>query len=164
MKFIPFKKISFDSNAISGALHLLKTGSIGYGNTVIEFENELAKYTGAKYVVAMDSCTSAIGLALEYYRYKHFGYPSMNCVSSLVGIPSMTFATVASECIHKNINFYFTDNTEWVGSDYKLVGTNIWDSAHDVRKDQLLEKSRFGCICYSLYPTKLIGCPDGGVS
>lgn len=62
---IPFKKINL-VKAYKDLKPLFKSGLIGLGNIVFEFEKELAHYAGSKYVVTLDSCTSAIFLSLKY--------------------------------------------------------------------------------------------------
>ena len=64
----PFKKLNLDKNEINAVTKLIKSGMIGLGSTVFEFEELFAKYLGAKYVVATDSCTSAIFLSLKWRK------------------------------------------------------------------------------------------------
>ena len=83
MDKIPFKRI-YLGNAYEEIKPLFETGFIGLGNKVYSFEKELAKFVGSKYVVATDSCTSALFLSLKY-QGKNGG---------VVSIPSMTKSTV----------------------------------------------------------------------
>ena len=64
MEKIPFKRINLGS-AYEGVKPLFESGFIGLGEKVFEFERELAKYVGAKYCLATDSCTSALFLCLK---------------------------------------------------------------------------------------------------
>ena len=74
---IPFKKLNIDDKVIKAVVNTLRSGRIGLGNEVFEFEKMLAKYVGAKHVIATDSCTSAIFLSLKYSKAKVVGVPSM---------------------------------------------------------------------------------------
>lgn len=146
---VPFKKINL-GNALEEIKPLIESGMIGLGNKVFEFEQELAKYVGAKHVIAVDSCTSALFLSLKWDK------------GGVVGIPSMTVPLVADAVIEAGKQLYFTDHTSWVGSAYRLLGTNIWDSAHQLDKDQCVGMDNDAMVCFSFYPTKSIGSADGG--
>ncbi len=83
--------------------------------TVTSFENEIAKFYGAPYAVAVDSCTHAIELCLRYKEVKKFTitpytYPSIPGLAKKIGI-----------------------EFEWKEEDWKdyyyLGGTNIIDAA-----------------------------------
>ena len=100
---IPFKKVNL-GNALKAIKPLIETGMIGLGEKVFEFEKELANYLGCKYVVAVDSCTSALFLCLKKER------------SIKIGIPSMTVPLVADAVIEAGKQLIFTDENEWVGS------------------------------------------------
>lgn len=146
---VPFKKINL-GNALEEIRPLIESGMIGLGGKVFEFEQELAKYVGAKYVVAVDSCTSALFLCLKWEKAKK------------VGIPSMTVPLVADACIEAGKEIYFNDKVDWVGSAYLIENTNIWDSAHQLDNDQCVGMGKDTKCCFSFYPTKSIGSADGG--
>lgn len=50
-------------------------------NTVIEFENQIAKFFGASYAVAVDSCTHGIELCLRYTKEKKISVPKRTYLS-----------------------------------------------------------------------------------
>ena len=122
---------------------------IKYDPKIIEtLEEEFANYTGFEYAVAVDSCTNALKLCLEYEK------PIM------VGVPTMTFVSVANEVIHSGAKLRLLDSCR-SGYAYKLEGTNIIDSAHEVEKRVL--HSEDDKYCYSFYPTKLCPSYQGGM-
>ena len=147
---IPFKKLNLDDKVINAVVNTLRSGNIGLGNEVFEFEKMLAKYVGAKHVIATDSCTSAIFLSLKYDDVK------------VVGVPSMTVPLVPAAVVEAGKELVLTDDVGWVGSAYRLQGTNIWDSAHQLDKDQMKNTPDAQSLCFSFYPTKSIGSADGG--
>src|SRR3989344_9500183 len=148
---IPFKKINL-GQAYKDLKPLFKSGLIGLGNTVFEFEKELADYVGSKYVIALDSCTSALFLSLLYEAERGL---------TEVSIPSMTVPLVANACLEAGLKIKFNDHTDWVGSAYDIIGSNIVDSAHQLDRGQY--KFFMGKkLCFSFYPTKTIGSADGG--
>lgn len=117
---------------------------------VEKLEVAFANYTGFKYAVAVDSCTNAIRLCLEYSKPKK------------VSIPTMTYVSVANEILHCGAELELLDE-EHVGYAYQLQGTNIWDSAHEVCKDTGKTLGTYDAFCYSFYPTKLVPSYQGGM-
>jgi dTDP-4-amino-4,6-dideoxygalactose transaminase len=88
---------------------------------ILEFEKELAAYTGAPYAVMTDCCTHAIELCLRYHRVTQTAFTSFTYLS----IP-MT--------MHKLGIMYMHTEEEWIG-DYPFHGTNIWDSARRLERN-----------------------------
>lgn len=148
---IPFKKINL-GKAYEKLKPLFESGLIGLGDVVFEFEKELARYVGSKYVVAVDSCTSALFLSLKY-EVEH-GLKK-------VSIPSMTVPLVANACLEAGLHIKFNGQTDWVGSVYNIIGSNVVDSAHQLQKGQYKD-FKGKQLCFSFYPTKTIGSADGG--
>lgn len=103
-----------------------------------QFEQELCKYTGAPYCVAIDNCSNALFLAL-YYELNVTGKYKRDCttygdeIKPLVTIPRHTYPSVACEIIHAGGRVVFKDY-DFV-KDGKLKGyyflnpTNVIDSA-----------------------------------
>lgn len=74
----------------------------------------------------------------------------------------MTVPLVADAVLEAGKELYFTDKTDWVGSAYRLKGTNVIDSAHQLDKNQCKGMNNKDKVCFSFYPTKSIGSADGG--
>ena len=85
-----------------------------------EFEKELSKYTGAKYVVTVDSMSNALFLALTYE----------NINGKEITIPNRTYPSVPCEIIHAGgkVNFKKVKGKTLKGA-YQLEGSKVWDSA-----------------------------------
>ena len=62
--YLPFGRPNFSSDEIEAVVKVMQSGWIGMGAETIAFEKELAEYVGAPHVVAVNSCTSALFLAL----------------------------------------------------------------------------------------------------
>ncbi|PIR89069.1 MAG: UDP-4-amino-4,6-dideoxy-N-acetyl-beta-L-altrosamine transaminase [Candidatus Harrisonbacteria bacterium CG10_big_fil_rev_8_21_14_0_10_40_38] len=62
--FILFGKPLIGEDEINEVVNVLKSGWIGMGPKCIEFENEFAKYVGAKHAISVSSCTAALHLSL----------------------------------------------------------------------------------------------------
>lgn len=155
---IPFKKINL-GNALERIKPLIESGYIGLGNTVFEFEKALAEYVGARYVVAVDSCTSALFLSARY--------EFMTKGTFEVSVPSMTVPLALNAMLEAGMDVKLDARHEWVGKYYQIVGTSIFDSAHELRRGQFRKMKDQGApddlkLCFSFYPTKTIGSADGG--
>jgi len=84
------------------------------------FEKELAKYTGAKYAIAVDNCSNALFLALTYDGIK----------GKTITIPARTYPSVPCEILHSGgiVEFAPVEGTTLKGA-YALVGSRVIDSA-----------------------------------
>lgn len=155
---IPFKKINLGSS-LSYIKPLIESGYIGLGDTVFQMEKELAEYVGAKHVVALDSCTSALFLSLKW-EYQHHEVDE-------VSIPSMTVPLALNAALEAGMKVKLDDRTNWVGKYYDMNGSCVIDSAHELRRNQYKKLSSENPdhdlkLCFSFYPTKTIGSADGG--
>lgn len=83
-------------------------------NIITEFEEKLADFFGAPYVVALDSCTHGIELALHYNRVN-----KINC-------PKRTYLSVPFLANKLNIGLEWRDEN-W--QDYYYLTDNIIDAA-----------------------------------
>lgn len=85
-----------------------------------DFEQKLAEYTGAKYVVTVDNASNALFLALMYENVK----------DKEITIPCRTYPSVPCEIIHAGakVKFAPVDGRTIKGA-YRLEPTNVWDSA-----------------------------------
>ena len=85
-----------------------------------EFEEKLAKYTGAPYVVTVDNQSNALFLTLYYQNVK----------GKVITIPSRTYPSVPCEIIHAGgkVDFEPVNGTKIKGA-YQLKPTRTWDSA-----------------------------------
>src|ERR1700737_957945 len=63
-EFIIFGAPIIDQAEIDEVVQCLKSGWIGTGPRVAQFESEFASYKGAKHVAAVNSCTAALHLSL----------------------------------------------------------------------------------------------------
>ena len=89
-----------------------------------EFEQQLANYTGAKYVVTVDNMSNGLFLALYYENHVK------KSIKSKITIPCRTYPSVPCEIIHAGlqINWEKIKGKTLTGA-YQLKGSNVWDSA-----------------------------------
>jgi dTDP-4-amino-4,6-dideoxygalactose transaminase len=74
-----------------------------------QFEQELCKYTGSPYAIAVDNCSNALFLALYYELHvKHQQNPHAN--KPIITIPRHTYPSVPCEIIHAGGKVEYRDN------------------------------------------------------
>ena len=119
------------------------------------FEEEISKYTGAKYVVALDNMSNALFLAL-YYENK-----IKNNTSETISIPCRTYPSVPCEIIHAGlkVNFYEVNGDTLKGA-YQLIGSKVWDSALRFTSNMYLPNTHM-CLSFT-GPYKHLKLSKGG--
>ena len=83
-------------NCITDIESVLKSGYIGQGKKVEEFENELKELIGVENLLYVNSCTSAIHLALEDIERKHKLNYDTEVASTVLGCFASTSAILQS--------------------------------------------------------------------
>lgn len=130
---------------------------------VKDFEQAVSEYTGAPYVVAVDSCTNAIFLSLYWQKIK-LEFKQGDLLHVLV--PKHTYLSVPQQIIHVGFKPIFQD-IKWSGA-YNLNPFNIWDSARRFTSgmfNAVYDSSspfRHNYICTSHHWTKPLGIERGG--
>lgn len=94
--------------------------AVGVHQITANFEQALADYTGAPYVVTVDNQSNALFLALEYEKVR----------GKVITIPARTYPSVPCEIIHAGgkVNFEPVEGETLKGA-YQLKGSNVWDAA-----------------------------------
>jgi dTDP-4-amino-4,6-dideoxygalactose transaminase len=103
------------------------------------FEEELEHYTGAKYVVSVDSCTNALFLCCKYLDVKE------------VTIPSKTYLSVPQSIIHSGGKVIFDKRpatNEWKGI-YQLKPYPIYDAAKRLTSNMFIPNT-FMCLSFHI--------------
>lgn len=153
---------------------------------VRDFEIMVAEYTGAPYCVAVNSCTSAIMLAVAWHlRTKDT--VAANGVRTIsrrvtegahgpermhIEIPRRTYVSVPMSIIHAGGRPTFRDD-EWLGA-YQLKPLPVWDSARWFSGDMYNQPywssagsittwgSQHAMVCTSHHWSKTLGIQQGG--
>jgi dTDP-4-amino-4,6-dideoxygalactose transaminase len=123
----------------------------GVHRITAEFEDALARYTGAKYVIALDNQSNALFLALKYEGIE----------GRTITIPSRTYPSVPCEIIHAGglVNFYNIEGKTVKGA-YPLQGSKTWDSALRFTYNMYLPGT-FMCLSFT-GPYKHLKLSKGG--
>lgn len=134
--------------------------SIGPHQVTRDFEAALCEYTGARYAVAVNSCTMALRLALDLVYAKRG--------SIKVGIPRRTYVSVP------NVIEQAGHVVEWRDSawdrpggpmTYMLAGTDIFDCArifHRGMYSKVPAAAVGDVLCVSFHAAKTLGIEQGG--
>lgn len=105
---------------------------VGY-DKLFEFEQALANYTGAPYVVVTDCCTHALELCLRYDRVTYCEFSAFTYLS----VPML---------MHQLGIEYDLTGEHWIG-EYRLHGTRIWDSARLLRRN-MYKHNQLQCLSF----------------
>jgi dTDP-4-amino-4,6-dideoxygalactose transaminase len=117
-------------------------------NDFIElFERRLCDYTGAPYAVAVDRCTNAILLSLEYFKR----------TPAPIILPKQTYLSVPMTLINYGYNIKL-DDIRWAGY-YQIGSTNIYDCAVSFNKDMYISGQ---VQCLSFQQKKRLPIGKGG--
>lgn len=129
---------------------------------VEDFEKAVANYASAPYCVALNSCTNALFLCLEWEKLnlkKHYN-------SQYVEIPKRTYIGVAQSILNAGFEVHFREEN-WHGY-YQLEPFDIWDCAKrftfgmysDFNGEGLGSRRTF--VCTSHHWQKILGIQQGG--
>lgn len=120
-----------------------------------DFERELSKYTGAKYVVTVDNQSNALFLALYYEKN------IKKTIGDNVSIPCRTYPSVPCEIIHVGLKVKFLPvDGEKIKGAYQLVGSNVYDSALRFTSNMYIPQTHM-CVSFT-GPYKHLKLGKGG--
>ena len=128
------------------------------------FESALCEYTGAKYAVAVNSCTAALLLAVEWYGYKEINDAKANGAGMIpllkpVTIPKNTYVSVPQAIIRAGRKVFF-DDRKWKGS-YRLTPLPVFDAARMFTSGMMAFMDG-AMMCVSFAASKILGAEQGG--
>lgn len=118
-------------------------------SVVSQFEEAVAKFSGSKYAVAVNTGTSALFLSMKYCADKHG-------VKEVV-FPAKTFVSVPMAALHAGLKVKFEDY-EWSGY-YQIKPMPVFDGALRFRKNMYLG----GLHCLSFQARKILNIGEGGM-
>lgn len=116
-----------------------------------EFEEQMARFTGASYGVAVESCTAAIFLCCICMGIDNYGE---------IEIPKHTYPSVPAMIIHAGGKVRFVDDDWQTDGYYELGHTGIIDSAKRISQS-MYQKSTLTCL--SFHGKKVLPIGRGGM-
>ena len=191
-EYLPFHQPDFGEEEMRAVADVLSSGWLTTGPQVQAFEEAFAKYVGATYAVALNSCTAALHLALEAIGLQE---------GDDVLVPTMTFAATAEvvqyfkakpvlvDCEPDTLNISMANIERAVTSRTKAI-VPVHFAGHPCEMDQICQfgKSRgisviedaahalpassrgkivggIGDVtCFSFYVTKTMTTGEGGMA
>jgi dTDP-4-amino-4,6-dideoxygalactose transaminase len=110
-----------------------------------EFEQELCKYTGAKYAVTVDNMSNGLFLSLYYETHVNKSIKKKQSIT----IPNRTYPSVPCEIIHAGlkVNFKKIEGDTLTGA-YQLGYTKIWDAALSFTADMYKPRTHM-CVSFT---------------
>lgn len=187
---IPNARPSLGAEELSGIEKVFASGWLGMGSVVFEFEKALKEYLGAGYVIAVNTGTSALHIALDALGIKDKDevlVPSLTFVGSIQPIIECGARPVFCEVSPDTLNMDIEDMASRINKKTKVImpihyGGQpcamdeilaiaqkfslrvVEDAAHafgSFYKDKKI--GSFGDIaCFSFDPIKNITCGEGG--
>lgn len=118
-----------------------------------DFERELCHYTGARFAVAVNSCTAALLLAVAH----HFRDRCRDDNLNVVEIPKRTYVSVPMSIRHAGAWPMFREEL-WSG-EYQLKPLPVWDCARRFTSG-MYRSGQF--MCTSFHWSKILGIQQGG--
>ena len=115
-----------------------------------DFEKALCQYTGAKFAVALNSCTAALLLCVKWFE-------EAQTMPLVVSIPRHTYVSVPQAIINANAHVAWRDE-KWRGA-YQLKPLPVWDCARRFTSGMHVE-GQFECVSFSA--SKIMGIEQGG--
>lgn len=185
---IPLCVPAIDDDEIAAVNAVLRSGWLAHGPKGEEFEKQVASLVGTKHALAVNSCASALQLALLAHG-----------VSGEVIVPSFTFAASANAIVNAGATPVFADvdydtgNVTAAEIEKKITGKTsaimpVHFAGQTCRMDDIMKLAQernlaviedsaeclggtfkgaqagsFGTGCFSFYPTKNITTGEGGM-
>lgn len=187
---LPVSRPSIGIEELEAVKKVFDTGWLGLGSTVFEFENAIKEYLGAKNVIAVNTGTTALHIALDAFGIKDGDeviVPSLTFCASIQAITALRAKPVFCEIDPLTLNIDIEDVKRRITSKTKAimpvhycgnacdmdnlldVGKKngifiIEDAAHAFGSSYRERKiGSFGDVaCFSFDPIKNITCGEGG--
>jgi len=148
---IPLLRPSITKEDAKAVYDRLLTGRLSGGAIVEELEEAFAEYVGAKYAVAVDSCTYGFLAVLDLLN------------PTYATLPTATFVSMANSLAKRNVEIRFQDG--WIAGDFYEIETDkgtVVDSAHAL-EEGITEYNSEAIWLFSFHATKLLATGKGGM-
>jgi perosamine synthetase len=187
---IPVSRPSIGQEELNAVEKVFSTGWLGLGSTVFEFENTLKGYLGAKHVLAVNSGTTAIHIALDAFGITagdEVIVPSLTFCASVQAITALGARPVFCEVHPDTLNMDVDDVEQRITAKTKAIMpvhycgqacdmdslmalserhqlVIVEDAAHAFgsRYKKRLIGSFGDATCFSFDPIKNLTCGEGG--
>jgi len=187
---IPVSRPSIGTEELEEVKKVFDTGWLGLGSTVFEFENAIKEYLGAKNVVAVNTGTTALHIALDAYGIGEGDeviVPSLTFCASIQVITALKAIPIFCEIESDTLNMDIEDVKKRITHKTKAI-MPVHYCGHACDMEELLKIGRrdniliiedaahafgssckgkkigsFGdATCFSFDPIKNLTCGEGG--
>jgi dTDP-4-amino-4,6-dideoxygalactose transaminase len=187
---IPVSRPAIGQEELKGVEKVFLSGWLGMGSTVLEFENKLKAYLGAKHVIAVNTGTTALHIALDAFGVKdddEIIVPSLTFCASVQAITALKARPVFCEINSDNLNIDVSDVESKITWKTKVI-MPVHYCGQACAMDELMEIGKkkniaiiedaahaFGssyggkkigiigdATCFSFDPIKNLTCGEGG--
>lgn len=187
---IPVSRPDIGSQELESVRKIFDTGWLGHGATVIDFENELSNLFGGRHVVAVNTGTTALHLALEVIGIKagdEVILPSLTFCSCPQVVTQLGATPVFCDVSEQTLTVDISDVRKCISSRTRAIMPVHFcstvcdiDALQDIAKEhniRIVEDAAhaFGCTykeslvgsvgditCFSFDPIKNLTCGEGG--
>ncbi len=187
---IPIQRPSIGIEELEEVGKVFETGWLGLGSVVAEFENKVKEYLGAKEIIAVNSGTSALHIALDAFGVGEGDeviVPSLTFCASVEAITMQHAVPVFCEVDPETLNMNVDDARKKITSKTKaIVPVHYCGNACDMDKLSVIGRENnilviedaahafgssykgrkiggFGdATCFSFDPIKNLTCGEGG--
>jgi perosamine synthetase len=187
---LPVSKPSIGIEELEEVKKVFDTGWLGLGSTVFEFENTVKEYLGAKNVIAVNTGTSALHIALDAFgitKGDEVIVPSLTFCASIQVITALQAIPVFCEIEPNTLNIDVEDVAKRITAKTKAImpvhycgNACIMDDLLEIGKEHnviIIEDAAhafgsscngrkigsFGDVtCFSFDPIKNLTCGEGG--
>ena len=187
---VPVSRPSIGNEELEEVKKIFESGWLGLGSTVFEFENKIKEYLGAKHVIAVNTGTTALHIALDAFfigEGDEVIVPSLTFCATIQVITSLKAVPVFCEVDSYTLNIDIEDVKKRITKRTKAIipvhycGNScdmdklleigkkhniiiIEDAAHAFGSSYKGKKiGSFGdATCFSFDPIKNITCGEGG--
>ena len=123
-------------------------------DSVRSFEQAMCEYTGARYAVAVESCSAALFLSCLYLKVKSYDE---------IIVPKYTYPSVAASIVNAGGRIKFED-IEWQDKGYyELSPIGIIDSAKMLSRNMYINVGSAPFVCISFHVRKSLPIGRGGM-
>jgi len=139
VKMIPYGRQSISEEDIRAVVDVLKSDFLTQGRAVPKFEKAICEYTGSKYAIAVNSCTSALHIA---------------CLALGLGDGDILWTTPTTFVGSANCGLYCGAQVDFVDID-----PVTWNLSIKKLKEKLIQAKNKDCLPKILVAVHLCGLP-----
>lgn len=190
-KNIPISKTFVSNKSINEVVKTLRSGWLVQGPKVKKFENEWSKFTGSKYSIAVNSCTSALLISLKSIELKKGDeviVPAFTWISTANVVEQLQCKVIFCDIDLNTFNLDIEKLREKINKKTKaIIPVHLFGLPFEIQKIRRLQKKykfeiiedaacgfgsyidnkhvgKFGITgCFSFHPRKAITTGEGGM-